>query len=312
MAYIGELVSIGVAVSWTVTAILSEYAGKRMGSITLNLFRMIFALGFSVVFFLYVFGEPLPIATNTKAIGWMLLSGVIGYVICDYCLMKCYIIIGSLFGQLFMTLAPLSAALTAWITLGQELRPQSLLAMAITLTGIAISIFGRNEHKRITLKLPIDGVFYAVIAALCQGIGLVVSKIGMNYYEETFPAWMNADSPWLLPFCANFFRCIAGFIGFFLLASLTKGGLRYFYQTTHDHRGLLAVVCTTVFGPFAGVAFSLLAVQYTEAGIASTLMALTPIFILLPAKYIFHQSISWKAVLGAFISVVGVSLFFLL
>jgi drug/metabolite transporter (DMT)-like permease len=54
-----------------------------------------------------------------------------------------------------------------------------------------------------------------------------------------------------------------------------------------------------------------MAVQYTEAGIASTLMALTPIIIILPSYWLFQQKITWKAVVGAFISVIGVSLFFL-
>ena len=56
----------------------------------------------------------------------------------------------------------------------------------------------------------------------------------------------------------------------------------------------------------------LLAVQYTAAGIASTLMALTPIIIILPAHWLFKQPITAKSLIGAFISVIGVSLFFLL
>jgi drug/metabolite transporter (DMT)-like permease len=54
-----------------------------------------------------------------------------------------------------------------------------------------------------------------------------------------------------------------------------------------------------------------MAVQYTDAGIASTLMALTPIIILLPSRWFFHQPITWRTVIGAVISVIGVSLFFL-
>ena len=65
-------------------------------------------------------------------------------------------------------------------------------------------------------------------------------------------------------------------------------------------------------GPFIGVGFSLMAVQYTAAGIASTLMALTPILILLPSRWLFGQPITSKSVVGAIISCVGVSLFFLL
>jgi drug/metabolite transporter (DMT)-like permease len=53
-----------------------------------------------------------------------------------------------------------------------------------------------------------------------------------------------------------------------------------------------------------------MAVQYTEAGIASTLMALTPVLIIWPAHIFFRQQVTFKEVVGAIISVIGVSLFF--
>jgi len=305
MTYIGELISIGVAFSWTATALLSEFGSKRLGNLTLNVLRMGLALVFSLVLFVVVTGNPLPPGASAEAAGWMLLSGVVGYVIGDFCLFQCYIIIGSRYGQLFMTLAPLAAALMAWITLGQQMTGMSVLAMLITLAGIGISVLGRGEHHKVGLKLPLNGVLFAIGAAMCQGIGLVLSKIGMDHYEAT------ANMPdWLVPFSANFYRCVAGIIGFTLLLYFRKG-LDPLREAMHDKKGLAVATATTVFGPFVGVGFSLMAVQYTAAGIASTLMAMTPIIILLPSYWLFHQKITWRAVAGAVISVVGVSLFFL-
>jgi drug/metabolite transporter (DMT)-like permease len=305
MTYIGELISIGVAFSWTATALLSEFGSKRLGNLTLNVLRMGLALVFSLVLFVVVTGNPLPPGASAEAAGWMLLSGVVGYVIGDFCLFQCYIIIGSRYGQLFMTLAPLAAALMAWITLGQQMTGMSILAMLITLAGIGISVLGRGEHHKVGLKLPLNGVLFAIGAAMCQGIGLVLSKIGMDHYEAT------ANMPdWLVPFSANFYRCVAGIIGFTLLLYF-RNGLDPLREAMHDKKGLAVATATTVFGPFVGVGFSLMAVQYTAAGIASTLMAMTPIIILLPSYWLFHQKITWRAVAGAVISVVGVSLFFL-
>ena len=253
-------------------------------------------------------GSPLPAQASTEAYLWMMLSGLVGYVIGDFCLFQCYIIIGSKFGQLFMTLAPITAAIMAWFTLGQELKPTAMLAMLVTLTGIAISVLGRGEHHKLSLKLPLAGVLFAIGAAVCQGVGLVLSKIGMDHYEASLTSDLQG---WLLPFHANFFRCVAGTIGFAVLMALREGfgPLR---KGLHDHKGMVAAVATTIFGPFVGVGASLLAVQYTAAGIASTLMALTPIIIILPAYWIFKQPITMKSLLGALISVIGVSLFFLL
>ena len=309
MTYIGELISIGVAFSWTATALLSEFGSKRLGNLTLNVLRMVLALVFSLVLFVVVTGNPLPAGASPEAAGWMLLSGLVGYVIGDFCLFQCYIIIGSRYGQLFMTLAPLSAALMARVTLGQQMRVMSIEAMLVTLLGIAISVLGRGEHHKVSLKLPLNGVLFAIGAAVCQGVGLVLSKIGMDHYEASMVA--EAGMPeWLVPFSANFYRCLAGVIGFSVLLYY-RDGIEPLREAMHDKKGLSVATATTIFGPFVGVGFSLMAVQYTAAGIASTLMAMTPIIILLPSYWLFHEKITWRAVVGAFISVVGVSLFFL-
>ena len=307
MAYLGELISIGVAFSWTATALLSEFGSKRLGNLTLNVLRMALALLFSMAMFWVVTGVPLPSGGTMEAYGWLLLSGLVGYVIGDFCLFQCYIIIGSRYGQLFMTLAPLAAAFMAWMTLGQEMTMMSIVAMVVTLFGIGISVLGRGERHKVALKLPLNGVLFAIGAALCQGIGLVLSKIGMDHYETSTVA--NTPS-WMIPFSANFFRCIAGIVGFTLLLYFREG-FSPLRDALHDRKGLSVATATTIFGPFVGVAFSLMALQYTAAGIASTLMAMTPIIILLPSYWLFHTKITWRAVLGAVISVIGVSLFFL-
>ncbi len=279
-----------------------------MGNLTLNLMRMVITLIFSGIMFWLLTGTPLPAQASNEAYLWMILSGIVGYVIGDFCLFQCYIIIGSKFGQLFMTLAPITAAVMAWLTLGQEIRPTAMLAMLVTLSGIAISVLGRGDHHKLSLKLPLKGVLFAIGAAVCQGVGLVLSKIGMNHYESSLTTDLAG---WMLPFHANFFRCIAGTIGFALLMAFREG-FKPLQRGMHDRKGLIAAVATTIFGPFVGVGASLLAVQYTAAGIASTLMALTPIIIILPAWWLFKQPITAKSILGALISVVGVSLFFLL
>ena len=309
MKYLGEMISIGVAFSWTATALLSEMGSKRMGNVTLNFIRMAITLVFSAILFWVVTGSPLPAKAGTEAYLWMMLSGLVGYVIGDFCLFQCYIIIGSKYGQLFMTLAPITAAFMAWVTLGQAITPMAMVAMAVTLTGIAITVLGRGgDHHRISLKLPLNGVLFAIGAAVCQGVGLVLSKIGMDHYESSMS---TPCEPWILPFYANVFRCLAGVIGFAVLLRLREGfgSLR---RSVVDGTSMSVATLTTIFGPFVGVGCSLLAVQYTSAGIASTLMALTPIIIILPAWWLFKQPITLKSVIGALISVAGVSLFFLL
>ena len=67
-----------------------------------------------------------------------------------------------------------------------------------------------------------------------------------------------------------------------------------------------------IFGPFIGVSLSLMAVEYAQAGIASTLMALTPVLIIVPYSLIYKQRIKLQEVLGTLVTITGVAMFFLL
>lgn len=311
MQYVGEIISIGVALSWTITALFGEVGSKRLGNFTFNVWRMLLTLFMLMLLLFVITGVPYPQYADAATWFWLLLSGVVGFVIGDYCLFNSYIIMGSRFGQLFMTLAPMAAAFSAWIFLGQRLSVQSLLAMIVTLFGIGISVFGKKKNDgKVSLKLPLKGIFFGIGAGIGQGVGLVLSKIGIDCYTHAVPADILPSVQFILPFSATLIRCIAGFVGFFFIMNIHVGFKRFF-EKSHDRKGLLCTVGATLFGPFIGVSFSLMAVQYTAAGIASTLMALTPIFILLPSYYIFHQRISWREVVGALVSVFGVSLFFL-
>jgi drug/metabolite transporter (DMT)-like permease len=307
----GEIISLGVAFSWTLTAMASEVATKHLGVVVVNVWRMLLAFLCSAALMWFFTGTWIPVYADSTAWMWLLLSGFVGYFFGDWCLFNSYIWIGSRYGQLFMTLAPMAATLMAWVTLGQVLSWQNIVAMTVTLCGIVITVLGRGEHQKLKLQLPWQGILFGIGAGLGQGVGLVLSKIGLDHYQAHVPATLLPQLRAYLPFSANMIRCMSGFFCFFLWM-LIQGKGKDFMKSHHDRKGMSMLLIAVIFGPFLGVGFSLMAVQYTEAGIASVLMATTPIIILLPSWYFFHQKLTFKGILGAVISVIGVSLFFLL
>ncbi len=309
MNYLGEIISLAVAVSWTVTALCSEVGSKRLGSLQLNVIRMVLSLILLGITLWCFTGAPYPQYADGRAWFWLAMSGFVGYVLGDYCLFNSYVLIGSRFGQLFMTLAPPTAALSGWIILGETLTVKALLGMAVTLTGIGISVLGKGGSHGISLKLPLKGVLFGIGAGIGQGLGLVLSKVGMNYYEMSIPAG-EREVMNLMPFASTFIRALVGTAGFLIVMGMKKQ-LNTLGRAVKDKKGMKAALIATFTGPFIGVSLSLMAVQYTEAGIASTIMALTPVFIIWPAYHFFKQSVTFKEVLGAVISVIGVSLFFI-
>lgn len=311
MNHLGEIISLVVAVSWTVTALFADKASHRLGSMTANVLRLTMAIVFLGVLLWVTVGHPYPVYASGQAWWWLALSALVGYVFGDWCLFNCYLSIGARFGQLFMTLAPPMAAIAGWAILGETLSWKSMLAMAVTLSGIAISILSRGDGHRVHLTLPFKGVLLGLGAGLGQGVGLVLSKVGLQYYADAIPA----DAPRLmadmLPFASTMIRAVVGAAGFLGLMALQRD-LPRLRTAVRDKVGMRYALIMTLFGPVLGVSLSLMAVQYTNAGIASTLMALTPVFILFPYAFIYKQRIKLREILGVAVSMTGVALFFLL
>ena len=325
-SYLGQSIALAVAVSWTVCALLSETVSRRLGAHVVNVLRMVLSLLFIGALLWVCTGSPLPPRADATTWGWLLASGAVGYVFGDYCLFNAYLLIGSRFGQLFMTLAPAVSAVAGWLLLGERLSAQALAGMAVTTTGIAVSIFGRGApdadeagrgaRRRVRLNLPARGVLLGIGAGVGQGLGLTLSAVGLHHYAADWARGAASTAPaaaehlrWLLPFAATQMRAVAGLPGFLLILFLAgKGGaLR---RACTDGRGWLLMAATVVFGPFVGVSLSLMATQYTSTGVAMTIMSLSPVLILWPAHVLFGQRVTRREVLGALISVAGVALFF--
>ncbi len=307
----GEIISLVVAISWTATAIFAEIATKRLGTLVMNVIRMSLSILLLSALLLVVTGSPLPQHTDGNVWLWLGLSGLVGYVFGDFCLFKSYTLIGSRFGQLFMTLSSLFAAVTGYLLLSESIPMKAALGMIITITGISISVLNKGgEGSKLQLKLSPQGVVYGIGAAMGQGIGLVLSKMGMVAYSDCIEGMSGVENiSSMMPFAGTLIRGIFGLAGFAILL-IVMGKTALLRQGLKDRYALIFALLATIFGPFIGVSLSLLAVSYTSTGIAQTIMSITPVLILLPAYLIFKQKITKMEILGAVISVVGVSLFF--
>ncbi len=310
MNFIGEVISLAVAVLWTAAALTCEVSSKRIGVASTNVWRMLLGLLFSMLLCWKIMGSAFPLYADVETWLWLFASGVVGFVIGDICLLNSYMTIGSRYGQLFMTTAPIFSAISAWALMGQHMTLMNIIAMLVTLLGIAISVLGRGQGKKlVSLDLPLKGVLFGLGAGVGQGVGYVLSVIGLHHYTDIVPKDYLAKFSLEIPFSANIIRLVAGLLCFTTLL-IIKGKVSEFKCSSIDPKGMFYVVLAVLTGPVIGVGLSLMASQYTVAGVASTIMATTPIMILLPTYFFFHQKITIKSVLGAIISVVGVAMFF--
>lgn len=311
--YKGELISIAVATSWTACAMFAEVASKRMGSLPFNLVRMLLSLLMLAGVMWFYTGVPYPAGADSTTWFWLSLSGFVGYVLGDFCLFNSYILIGSRYGQLLMTIAPPTAAIFGWAMLGQNMTWLAILGMCITTLGIATAIYRPNSQKN--QRIPLKGILYGIGAGIGQGVGLVLSAKGLLHYEETIQSMdivflHGSNASLILPFASTAIRAVTGLIGFSIWTAI-NGEIKNLKSGIRDRKTMLAALGATLTGPFIGVSLSLMATLYTSIGVAQTIMAMTPVLIILPTYLVFHQKVLLREVIGAIISVCGVALFFI-
>ncbi len=298
MRFAGEVAALGTALFWSVGSNFFAAAGRRMGSRVLNRLRITTACVFLSSALLVLHGSPWPVWATSLQVGLLALSGLIGFVFGDTWYFRSLVILGPGRAALIASLAPLFTVLIAWPALHEHPGPLALLGVALTVGGVAWVVSGRQaagatKHAEGSVAM---GILAGVLAALGQAGGYVLSKTALRTGLD--------------PLSATVIRVSSAMVAIWLLAAIeravpeTLGALK-------DRRAAAFMVGGAFCGPFMGVTLSLAALKYIDAGIASSITAIYPIFTMLIASRFHGEPLTLRAVAGALIAVAGVVVLFL-
>lgn len=291
----GELAALATACCWTATALAFEAAGRRIGSLALNLIRLVPALVLLSAYSWLVRGVAFPVDASAHAWLWLSLSGLIGFTVGDLCLFRAFVRVGARVSMLLMATVPLLTTVLGLLIMGELLSGRQLLGMLLTVAGVSsVALERRPDEAGQLRRLPLDGILLALGGAAGQALGLVLSKLGMGAYDA---------------FAATQIRVLAGIVGLSVVFTVIGWWPRV-RAALADRRALVPTGIGAFFGPFLGVSLSLVAIKYTYAGVAATLMALVPVLIIPVSVLLFGEKVSRTAVLGALVAVAGTALLF--
>ena len=269
LSYLGELAALATSLTFSVGSTMFTAAGRRIGSINVNRTRLVIAAVFLSITHWVTLGSLLPLDAAPERWLWLGLSGVVGLVVGDIFLFQAFVLVGPRLSMLMMSLAPIIAALEAWVFLGETLTGGQIFGIALTIAGIGWVVMdgsGKNGNDRDYGR----GILLGLGGAIGQATGLVLAKNGLGGEFS--------------PISANLIRMIAAIIVLWGITFLQGQAKATIQALRNDKKGAFFTTAGAFLGPFLGVSLSLFAIQRVEVGVASTLTSLPPVF-LLPISY---------------------------
>lgn len=321
--YVGEIAGVGTSLLWTVTTLFFTAAGRRVGATVVNATRITFACLLLAITHRCLQGAWVPDAPATQVV-YLAASGVLGLTIGDQAIITAFVEIGPRLALLVTTTAPLWAALFGYMFLGERLAASAWLGLVLTVGGI-VWVLGERRDGRVAIARSklVRGVILALVSALCQSGGYLLSKLGMGHGEDG--RHLDAQSATLLrmTFAAATILPVLAMKSWFhhgRVSATPSDTPRGAVRTTTAQResraaafrlGILFSLCGAVTGPYLGVWLSLIACDRAPLGVAQTLLTLAPVFILPATAWLNRERVTARAALGALAAVAGAAVLFL-
>lgn len=293
MEYLGEFFAIITALGWALSSLFFESASKRADSISVNVIRLFLGITLLGVFTFFERGVFFPIDSTSFNWKFLGISGVIGLFLGDMFLYEAYVLIGARICMLFMTMTPLVVGIFGYIFLKESLSIIQIVAMLITCSGVLLVVIKPKEDSN-EKKLSPKGIVYIFIATIFEAIGIVFTKIGSSGYNPS-------SSTQIRMICA---------LGVFIVFLSVKKLWKKIFLVLRDRKSILLITGGTITAT-AGITFLVMALNLGNAGVISTISSTSPILIIPISFIFFKEKIKLKEIIGAFVSVGGIALFFL-
>lgn len=306
MPYQGEILALLTALCWAGSSTAFAYASRAAGGLAANHFRLYAAVPVLMLLAVLTTGQWWPVDLPSDRMLLLLGSGLVGLVIGDVGLFHALAVLGPRVSSVVMSTWP---AFTVLIEMarGHWPHPMVFVGVAVTVLGVVIVLLrsrgGTAWNPDLNRRVWVTGLVGALLGALGQAGGIVLGRAGMA------PA---ADLPQGVdPLLATVVRMVAAVVGVQLVLVCRRQPLAM-VAVFADRRIVAMALLGAAFGPILGVWLSMSAAHHArDLGVAASLMATTPIFMMPIAALLYRARIGWLGLFGTLLAVGGAGLSFL-
>ena len=290
----GEIFALLAAMMWGSASIFFTLSSREIGAGNLNRLRLAFAVVILSGLVTFTVGWGWVSQITNEEFGLLALSGVIGLAFGDRFYFSALKEMGPRLSTQVFALNPVTSTILAWIFLHEKLGFWPLLGIAVTIGGV-ILVTSERRQKDNSTHATLRGVSFALIATVCHSSAFVLAKNVMGTKIDSLTG--------------SFIRMVAALIVVWALAAV-NGKLFSTWRSMSTPRRWKLVLAGSILGPSIGVWVALIGITHAPVGIASTLMALTPLFVIPLVVLTQGEHVSKRAILGAVIAFGGVVLLF--
>jgi drug/metabolite transporter (DMT)-like permease len=295
---VGELCGVLAALTWSVSALLFSRLGARMSGGAMSLGKTLSAailLTSTHLALAAAQSAPLvPPALAERPGALLAISAIVGLTLGDTALFGAMTLIGAPRALLIHASAPVFATFGGMAFLAERPDTRSMVGVLVTVAGIAIVVSVRAGGREVSQRNARIGLVLGLIAAVGQAAGSLLSRRAMQ-----------GD---VAPLAAASFRLLVGGGALFLVAVPTGHTRRWIAELSHQ-RQWLKVAGASFIGTYCGLWLAQTALQRaSSAGVASTLLATTPVFLLPLAHVTGSERMTLRASVGVLVALLGVAL----
>lgn len=292
---IGEIAALTAAFLWALSSVVYGFLGQKIPPLQLNFFKGVVAVAL-ILLTLGIRGEAfIPIAPLPLAL--LAISGVVGIGLGDTAYFFAINKIGARKTLVLETLSPPLGALLAFIVIGEIISTEAWCGIFLTLLGVIWVISEQTEQSdRISHK---SGIIWAMGAAIAQAVGAVLSRLAL----------LGSD---ISPLQSSLIRIAAGSAIALILTQIPT------FATTHTLKNTLKsfsgrtvgiIFLAAMASTYLGIWLQQTSLKFAPTGIAQTLLATSPIFII-PITLMMGEKVTWRSFVGVLIAVAGINLLF--
>ena len=289
--------SILAALCWAVASLISADVTRSIGGLVFNRIRLIFV---SIILLIYTTLINTWGTISIEYLNIIIISGIIGIFLGDTFLFMALQKIGPRRNNILFSLAaPFTVFLNIFL-LHQEMTFTILSGCFIVFIGVVIAIsYGSDKNSNHRWEAIqgslLVGVSFAILAALCQAIGLIMMKPILN---------LGAD-----PIASAAIRTT---ISCFLLSFTFLLKSKNFVSKVKINASIIKKSIISGFlGMALGMSLILIALQKADAGIVATLSSTSPIMILFLIWMLTKKIPSLGAWFGTILAIFGTGLIFI-